>query len=64
MFTALFLDADRQYSCAYFETDRTPLDEAQAGLRASRHVAADKFGERFRLRDSNPAPQRKRRIGS
>jgi hypothetical protein len=26
----LFLVADRQYSCAYFETDGTTLDEAQA----------------------------------
>jgi len=34
----LFLDADRQYSCAYFETDRTPLDEAQAAKK--RHLAA------------------------
>ena len=34
----LFLDADRQYSCAYFETDSTPLDEAQAAKK--RHLAA------------------------
>jgi cyclopropane-fatty-acyl-phospholipid synthase len=34
----LFLDADRLYSCAYFETDRTPLDEAQAAKK--RHLAA------------------------
>src|SRR5262249_31953273 len=26
---ALFLDADRQYSCAYFETPETNLDDAQ-----------------------------------
>lgn len=34
----LFLDADRQYSCAYFETDSTPLDEAQAAKK--RHLSA------------------------
>jgi len=34
----LFLDADWLYSCAYFETDRTPLDEAQAAKK--RHLAA------------------------
>src|SRR5215470_14117344 len=34
----LFLDADRQYSCAYFETSSTPLDEAQAAKK--RHLAA------------------------
>ena len=34
----LFLEADWQYSCAYFETDRTPLDEAQAAKK--RHLAA------------------------
>jgi hypothetical protein len=38
MFAALFLDADRQYSCAYFETDRTPLDEALAAKK--RHLVA------------------------
>jgi len=35
---ALFLDADRQYSCAYFETPTTTLDDAQ--LAKKRHVAA------------------------
>ncbi|GGK31664.1 SAM-dependent methyltransferase [Salinarimonas ramus] len=34
----LFLDADRQYSCAYFETPRTNLEEAQ--LAKKRHVTA------------------------
>ena len=35
---ALFLDADRQYSCAYFETDDQSLDDAQ--LAKKRHLAA------------------------
>ena len=35
----LFLDADRQYSCAYFETDRTPLDEAQAAKKRQRSAS-------------------------
>jgi cyclopropane-fatty-acyl-phospholipid synthase len=34
----LFLDADRQYSCAYFENDAQSLDDAQ--LAKKRHVAA------------------------
>ena len=34
----LFLDPDRQYSCAYFETPDTSLDEAQ--LAKKRHIAA------------------------
>jgi cyclopropane-fatty-acyl-phospholipid synthase len=34
----LFLDADWQYSCAYFETDSSPLDEAQTAKK--RHLAA------------------------
>lgn len=34
----LFLDADRQYSCAYFETATATLDEAQ--LAKKRHIAA------------------------
>ena len=33
----LFLDADRQYSCAYFETDGQSLDDAQ--LAKKRHLA-------------------------
>ena len=35
---SLFLDADRQYSCAYFETPDTNLDDAQ--LAKKRHLAA------------------------
>ena len=35
---ALFLDADRQYSCAYFETGEQSLDDAQ--LAKKRHLAA------------------------
>ena len=34
----LFLDADRQYSCAYFETPDQSLDDAQ--LAKKRHIAA------------------------
>jgi cyclopropane-fatty-acyl-phospholipid synthase len=33
-----FLDADRQYSCAYFETPKSTLEEAQ--LAKKRHLAA------------------------
>jgi cyclopropane-fatty-acyl-phospholipid synthase len=35
---SLFLDSDRQYSCAYFETPNATLDEAQ--LAKKRHLAA------------------------
>jgi cyclopropane-fatty-acyl-phospholipid synthase len=35
---ALFLDADRQYSCAYFESAEQSLDDAQ--LAKKRHLAA------------------------
>jgi cyclopropane-fatty-acyl-phospholipid synthase len=35
---SLFLDADKQYSCAYFETPQTTLDDAQ--LAKKRHLAA------------------------
>jgi cyclopropane-fatty-acyl-phospholipid synthase len=35
---SLFLDADKQYSCAYFETPETSLDDAQ--LAKKRHIAA------------------------
>src|SRR6185312_12446635 len=35
---SLFLDADRQYSCAYFEAPATSLDDAQ--LAKKRHLAA------------------------
>jgi cyclopropane-fatty-acyl-phospholipid synthase len=34
----LFLDTDRQYSCAYFETGKETLDQAQ--LEKKRHIAA------------------------
>src|SRR4029077_6337970 len=35
---SLFLDADKQYSCAYFETPDATLDDAQ--LAKKRHLAA------------------------
>jgi cyclopropane-fatty-acyl-phospholipid synthase len=35
---SLFLDADQQYSCAYFESDEQSLDDAQ--LAKKRHLAA------------------------
>jgi len=35
---SLFLDADKQYSCAYFETPGATLDDAQ--LAKKRHIAA------------------------
>ena len=35
---SLFLDADRQYSCGYFETPGTTLDDAQ--LAKKRHISA------------------------
>ena len=34
----MFLDSDRQYSCAYFDSDDATLDEAQ--LAKKRHIAA------------------------
>ena len=34
----LFLDKDKQYSCAYFESDKQSLDDAQ--LAKKRHIAA------------------------
>jgi len=37
-FYSLFLDADRQYSCAYFETRDQSLDDAQSAKK--RHLAA------------------------
>ena len=37
-FYSLFLDSDRQYSCAYFETPESTLEEAQ--LAKKRHIAA------------------------
>jgi cyclopropane-fatty-acyl-phospholipid synthase len=38
---SLFLDADRQYSCAYFEAPNQSLDDAQ--LAKKRHLAAKLF---------------------
>ena len=43
---ALFLDADRQYSCAYFETEEQSLDDAQ--LAKKRHLAAKLLMEKDR----------------
>jgi cyclopropane-fatty-acyl-phospholipid synthase len=42
-FYELFLDSDRQYSCAYFEHPSATLDEAQ--LAKKRHIAAKLFVE-------------------
>jgi len=41
---SLFLDADKQYSCAYFETPDSSLDDAQ--LAKKRHIAAKLLVER------------------
>jgi cyclopropane-fatty-acyl-phospholipid synthase len=47
---SLFLDSDRQYSCAYFETPEDSLDDAQ--LAKKRHLAAKLLlQERHRLLD-------------
>ncbi|WP_316232111.1 cyclopropane-fatty-acyl-phospholipid synthase family protein [Bradyrhizobium sp. SZCCHNR1051] len=47
---SLFLDADRQYSCAYFETPDATLDDAQ--LAKKRHLAAKLLiGRRHRILD-------------
>jgi cyclopropane-fatty-acyl-phospholipid synthase len=50
---SLFLDADRQYSCAYFETPDQSLDDAQ--LAKKRHLAAklllNKSSENLRTLD-------------
>jgi cyclopropane-fatty-acyl-phospholipid synthase len=40
---SLFLDADRQYSCAYFESPEQSLDDAQ--LAKKRHLAAKLLAE-------------------
>ena len=45
---SLFLDADRQYSCAYFEDDGTTLDDAQVAKK--RHLAAKLLMDRPGLR--------------
>jgi cyclopropane-fatty-acyl-phospholipid synthase len=44
----LFLDADRQYSCAYFPTGRETIDEAQ--LAKKRHIAKKLILDRPGLR--------------
>ncbi|MCW4114146.1 cyclopropane-fatty-acyl-phospholipid synthase family protein [Aurantimonas sp. MSK8Z-1] len=44
----LFLDIDRQYSCAYFETPDATLDEAQ--LAKKRHIAAKLYMDRPALK--------------
>ncbi|WP_158743356.1 cyclopropane-fatty-acyl-phospholipid synthase family protein [Acidisphaera sp. L21] len=44
----LFLDSDRQYSCAYFATPDTSLEEAQAAKK--RHIAAKLLLDRPGLR--------------
>src|SRR2546423_15542319 len=41
---SLFLDADQQYSCAYFENAEQSLDDAQ--LAKKRHLAAKLLVER------------------
>ena len=52
---SLFLDADRQYSCAYFESPGQSLDDAQ--LAKKRHLGAklklkpDKYGNDLRVLD-------------
>ena len=47
---SLFLDSDRQYSCAYFETAQDSLDDAQVAKK--RHLAAKLLlEERHRLLD-------------
>src|SRR5664279_4452941 len=52
---SLFLDADRQYSCGYFQSPDQSLDDAQ--LAKKRHLAAklrlepDKFDEDLRVLD-------------
>ncbi len=43
---SLFLDADRQYSCAYFDAPNTTLDDAQ--LAKKRHLAAKLLIDRGR----------------
>ena len=51
----LFLDADRQYSCAYFRTPQDSLDEAQTQKKAhvarklllEPHIVSVNFRERF-----------------
>jgi cyclopropane-fatty-acyl-phospholipid synthase len=45
---SLFLDADRQYSCAYFEDENMTLDDAQ--IAKKRHLAAKLLTDRPGLR--------------
>jgi cyclopropane-fatty-acyl-phospholipid synthase len=45
---SLFLDADKQYSCAYFEDDEQSLDDAQ--LAKKRHLAAKLLMDRQGLK--------------
>jgi cyclopropane-fatty-acyl-phospholipid synthase len=45
---SVFLDADRQYSCAYFEDESTNLDDAQ--IAKKRHLAAKLLMDRPGLR--------------
>jgi len=45
---SLFLDADRQYSCAYFEREGDSLDDAQVAKK--RHIAAKLLMEKPGLR--------------
>ena len=45
---SLFLDADRQYSCAYFEDETTTLDDAQ--IAKKRHLAAKLLLDKPNLR--------------
>src|ERR1019366_10784349 len=44
---SLFLDADRQYSCGYFESPEQSLDDAQ--IAKKRHLAAKLLLARDRL---------------
>jgi cyclopropane-fatty-acyl-phospholipid synthase len=52
---SLFLDADRQYSCAYFETPDQSLDDAQVAkkrhLAAKLRLAPSKIGRDLRVLD-------------
>ena len=49
---SLFLDADRQYSCGYFENPGQSLDDAQ--LAKKRHLAAKLLLDRGRLAKDSP----------
>ena len=62
--TQLFLDADQQYSCAYFESPGQSLDDAQLAkkrhLAAKLLVAARREGARYRMRLGRPRPLSRR----